>query len=176
MKYLLLLLFFSHFSFASGLSQKEKSEILSEHNNVRVQHSVQKLKWSNKLTRFAQVWASYLSKNNNCTMRHRPRNGKYQQRYGENIFWQSPLTWSNGVIEVIKVKPQKVVNAWAEEVDYYDYQSNTCQPGKMCGHYTQLIWSSSKYLGCAKAICSNKGQIWVCNYDPPGNYIGEKPY
>ena len=178
MRFLILLIFFSHYSFAD-LSRQEKFEILTEHNKVRAQynvHNVYNLQWSDKLTSFAKVWANYLSNDNNCTMRHRPRNGKYQQKYGENIFWSSPLKWSNGLIEVNKVKPKEVVKAWASEVEYYDYQSNTCQTGKMCGHYTQVIWHSSRYLGCAKAICPSKGQIWVCNYDPPGNYIGQKPY
>lgn len=27
---------------------------------------------------------------------------------------------------------------WHSEVNYYDYYSNWCTPGKMCGHYTQV--------------------------------------
>jgi hypothetical protein len=39
-------------------------------------------------------------------------------------------------------------------------------------------------LGCGVASCTENSpfgdggswQIWVCNYDPSGNYLGERPY
>lgn len=37
------------------------------------------------------------------------------------------------------------------------------------GHFTQLIWKGSKYLGCG--ISHDAEVIYVvCNYDPPGNW------
>ena len=35
------------------------------------------------------------------------------------------------------------------------------------GHYTAV--------GCSEAVC-DKTLIVVCNYDPPGNTIGRRPY
>ncbi|KAK6240534.1 hypothetical protein SCA6_005923 [Theobroma cacao] len=46
----------------------------------------------------------------------------------------------------------------------------------VCGHYTQVVWRNSVRLGCAKVRCSNGGTFIGCNYDPPGNFGGEKPY
>ena len=43
------------------------------------------------------------------------------------------------------------------------------------GHYTQMVWRETTALGCGEAIC-NKTLIVACNYDPPGNYIGRRPY
>ena len=40
------------------------------------------------------------------------------------------------------------------------------------GHFTQLVWAGSTSLGCAMARC-NDLDVWVCNYDPPGNVDGE---
>ena len=37
------------------------------------------------------------------------------------------------------------------------------------GHFTQLVWVNSTQLGCAMATCGGL-DIWVCNYNPPGNY------
>lgn len=56
--------------------------------------------------------------------------------------------------------------------------------GKICGHYTQLIWASSVKVGCARKTCStvyenpdfNGATIVVCDYSPAGNDIGQKPY
>jgi hypothetical protein len=42
-------------------------------------------------------------------------------------------------------------------------------------HYTQMIWRDTTALGCGEAIC-DKTLIVACNYDPPGNYIGRRPY
>lgn len=32
----------------------------------------------------------------------------------------------------------KVVNSWANESQYYEYNTGAC--GKVCGHYTQVCW------------------------------------
>ena len=45
----------------------------------------------------------------------------------------------------------------------------------MCGHYTQIVWETTQKVGCAKIQCDGF-DLWVCNYDPPGNWVGEKPY
>ena len=44
-----------------------------------------------------------------------------------------------------------------------------------CGHYTQVVWANTLSVGCGVAVCPT-GTIVVCNYAPPGNYVGEKPY
>jgi len=82
--------------------------------------------------------------------------------------------------------PAEVVAAWVGEDANYDYATNTCAPGQMCGHYTQVVWRDSVGLGCGMTNCTKNNpftangtgawQLWVCNYNPPGNYVGEKPY
>jgi hypothetical protein len=38
-----------------------------------------------------------------------------------------------------------------------------------------LVWNNTREVGCA--VASEPGrEVWVCNYDPPGNWIGERPY
>uniref|UniRef100_A0A2N9ERT0 SCP domain-containing protein n=1 Tax=Fagus sylvatica TaxID=28930 RepID=A0A2N9ERT0_FAGSY len=39
-----------------------------------------------------------------------------------------------------------------------------------------VVWRNSVRLGCAKVRCNSGGTFIGCNYDPPGNYVGEKPY
>ena len=45
----------------------------------------------------------------------------------------------------------------------------------MCGHYTQVVWRKSLRVGCGMATCGAT-EVWVCNYDPAGNWDGERPY
>ncbi|KAG4114361.1 hypothetical protein ERO13_D12G041532v2 [Gossypium hirsutum] len=65
---------------------------------------------------------------------------------------------------------------WVNEKANYNYNSNRCAAGKVCGHYTQVVWRNSVHLGCAKVKCNNGGTFIVCNYSPRGNIVGQKPY
>lgn len=54
---------------------------------------------------------------------------------------------------------------------------NSCghKPCSMCGHYTQMVWSSSRKIGCAKRKCGDKDYV-VCEYFPGGNIKGHLPF
>ena len=152
------------------------SGMLETHNQVRADVAVMPLIWSSQMTSYAQEWATYLANNNNCEMRHRSAAGINPLNVGENLFWGSAVTFSDGRTEIQAVTPTQVARAWADEKTDYNYASNTCAQGKICGHYTQMVWNTTTEVGCGMAICPDKGQIWVCNYNPPGNYNGVKPY
>ena len=95
---------------------------------------------------------------------------------GENLFWASPLNYSDGSSAVQIITPTQVVDNWASEKADYNYASNTCAAGKVCGHYTQVVWRSTVEIGCGRAVCQDNSQVWVCNYNPAGNIIGQRPY
>jgi uncharacterized protein YkwD len=128
-----------------------------EHNKHRRLKKLPDLVWDEDIAAYAQQWANNL-KNNGCKMQHRTN-----RKYGEN------LAWAGGQV----LKPASVVQMWADEEKDYDYSRNSCSA--VCGHYTQVVWKNSKKVGCGYATCG-KSEIWVCNYDPPGNYVGQKPY
>lgn len=147
--------------------------IVAAHNRWRAQVGVEALSYSPELAASAQAWADELKQTHHCRMRH----SKAEGRYGENLYWASALVWSDGRRELSKVPPVQVVAAWGSEQRDYDYASNRCAPGKMCGHYTQLVWQASTQVGCARAVCEDsQEQVWVCQYQPAGNVVGRKPY
>lgn len=154
--------------------------MLESHNRVRAAVGVAPLTWSSTMTGYAQEWATYLANQNNCQMQHRSVAGIDPLKAGENLYWASPLTrtYSDGRKEtsVQAITPSQVADAWASEQADYDYASNRCASGKICGHYTQMVWRTTLEVGCGMAVCPDKGQIWVCSYNPPGNWVGEKPY
>ncbi|WGZ94471.1 MAG: CAP domain-containing protein [Candidatus Thiothrix putei] len=152
------------------------TEMLDSHAQARAAVAVMPLIWSSQMTDYAQQWANHLATNNGCQMQHRSVAGMNPLNAGENLYWASAVQWTDGRTEVQNITSAHVASAWASEIADYDYASNTCVPGKMCGHYTQMVWRNSTEVGCAMAICPDKGQIWVCNYNPPGNVLGEKPY
>lgn len=128
------------------------------HNQYRGEVGVAALTWSPTIARYAQDWANQLAANG-CQIAHRPN-----RPYGENLFWTTQ-----------SVTSQYVVDFWAAERANYDIETNSCSSGNVCGHYTQIVWAATTQIGCGMATCGTK-QIWVCNYDPPGNVLGQKPY
>lgn len=143
-----------------GSEPTEFAGIIAAHNTWRKQVNVLDLTWSEDAAKLAQGWANSLQEQG-CVMQHNPNRGFY----GENIYWSSGFTPT----------AQQVVDAWGSEISDYDYANNRCAEGKVCGHYTQVVWRDTQQVGCGKATCGNQ-QVWVCNYSPPGNYIGQKPY
>lgn len=171
-KKLIFIIIYVLFSVQSyALSGYEKNKILLAHNEVRYQHGLPNLKWSDDLSQNASQWVGKLASERGCKMVHSGMSG-----LGENLFWSSPLVYTTSRKEVANVSPTDVVNAWATEEKYYNIASNRCSFGKVCGHYTQLVWRDTVRVGCAKVICDDKSQVWSCNYSPPGNYVGQKPY
>jgi pathogenesis-related protein 1 len=140
-------------SSAAGIKQ-----MVDAHNTWRQDLGVKPLTWSPKLAAFAQEWADKLAAENE--FKHRT-----DHHYGENL----------AAAQGQSMSPTGVVKMWGEEVKDYNYNSNSCKPGEMCGHYTQLVWHKTTEVGCAKSKAIDK-EVWVCNYNPPGNYQGEKPY
>jgi uncharacterized protein YkwD len=144
---------------SSGIAQ----EMLAAHNQWRSQVGVPPLQWSNQLANYAQEWADRLAAQN--TFEHRQNN-----RYGENLFWGSGRRWS----------PTEVVGNWGSESRYFipgRAFPNLSSTGNWqdVGHYTQIIWRNTTEVGCGVARSGNR-EVWVCNYNPPGNYSGQRPY
>lgn len=156
---LLLFLFTSiQLLFAQKADDKEVELLIERHNYWRSDVGVDEIKYSNELAEVANKWAVEL-KAQGCAFKHS------QNAYGENLFKGTVGYYTAG----------DAVDSWGAEKQNFDYKKNKCDAGKMCGHYTQIVWKNTTEVGCAKTIC-NGSVIWVCNYNPPGNYVGQKPY
>jgi len=73
------------------------------------------------------------------------------------------------------------LSRWLDEQFNWNCQTNG-NNGGVVGHYTQMVWSASKQLGCAAVVCNSNspfggrfGSRWtnvVCHYGPAGNVNG----
>jgi pathogenesis-related protein 1 len=131
-------------------------EMMTAHNSVRARLGLPPLSWSDELAEYARKWASTLIARGEFS-----HSGS--SRYGENLF----------EIAGASATADDVVAAWASEAKSYNYRNNTCS-GR-CGHYTQIVWRDTKLLGCGVAR-NRMREVWVCDYEPPGNIVGERPY
>jgi len=141
---------------AAAADQSLAGQMLAAHNAVRAEVKTRPLEWSDKLAEAAQNWANRLIVEHTLAHQQHPN-------YGENLF---EANGSNAT-------PEEVVKRWAAEASNYDYKTNRCRGA--CGHYTQIVWRDTRRVGCAVARSPGR-EVWVCEYDPPGNYVGQRPY
>jgi uncharacterized protein YkwD len=138
----------------NGLKETEISAILEAHNKIRADVGLSKLKWNCRLADLAQEWATL---------------GKFEHRanpvYGENLF----------VSTETDIFPAGGVQNWLTEKSFWNNSAGTCQTGKTCVHYTQMVWRKTTEIGCGiNRKASGKWKLLlVCNYSPIGNYAGK---
>ena len=138
---------------SAGLNAAQQA-VLARHNQHRADHCAPPLQWSPKLAAVAQQWADQL-KQNGCAFEH-----SQNSPYGENLSFFAPVGSSS---------PEEVVTGWYSEVSEYDYANPAF--GMNTGHFTQVVWRGTTGVGCGQSQC-NGGELWVCNYNPPGNMSG----
>ncbi|KAB1208285.1 Basic form of pathogenesis-related protein 1 [Morella rubra] len=139
-----------------SVAQNTHQDFLDAHNAARDEVGVGPLKWNHTLQAYARDYAT--KRINDCAMEHS------MGPYSENL--------AGGIASTTAVEG---VNLWVEEKKFFDYKSNSCVGGE-CRHYTQVIWRDTKYVGCARVYCKTGGIFIICDYDPPGNNDGERPY
>ena len=141
----------------SALTDAERQTLVDAHNAWRRRYGTADVVWSDSLGAYAQAWADHLAAEG-MALRHRSPN-----TFGENLFWAKGARRS----------VQDVVDAWGSEEKLYDHAENNWWP--RAAHFSQLIWKSTREVGCGVARVGDQ-EIWVCNYDPRGNWSGELPY
>ncbi|KAI9177340.1 hypothetical protein LWI28_013947 [Acer negundo] len=138
-------------------AQDSPRDFLNAHNAARAEMGVRNLTWNNTVASYAQNYAN--QRMGDCMLVH--SGGPY----GEN------LAGSTG-----NLSGKAAVGLWVSEKTDYDTITNTCRDGKVCGHYTQVVWQDSQHLGCGEVQCKNGGSFICCNYDPPGNFLGSRQF
>ncbi|KAJ4716076.1 Pathogenesis-related protein 1 [Melia azedarach] len=137
-------------------AQNSPQDYLRAHNEARARVGVGQMRWDNRVAAYAQNYAN--QRKGDCRLVH--SGGPY----GENIAWSSGDLTGTAAVKL-----------WVDERPRYNYNSNSCVGGE-CRHYTQVVWRNSVRLGCAKVRCNNGGTFVICNYDPPGNFVNQRPY
>ena len=134
---------------------------LKKHNFYRIKHGAQPVQLSEELLKISQDYAENLASQGcklvHTTNRYTPA-GVY---FGENLYMSSKMANKGAATD-----------DWYSEEPKYDY----CNPGitSGSGHFTQVVWKNSKYVGFGYAQNVNSGcSVVVGQYIPGGNYGGQ---
>jgi hypothetical protein len=135
---------------ALAATASEIQEWLDAHNDRRALHGVPAVTWSDTVATSAQTWADA------CPSSHSG------SQYGENLAFATYL-----------LSPTEVVELWYSEEPLYDYDNPGWDPAY--GHFTQVVWKNTLQIGCGYRTGCSTGwpNVWVCQYNPPGNYLGQ---
>lgn len=135
-------------------------EVLAAHNNERAQYGAQPLQWNPALEANATAYANQLAQTGRRV--HAARDGRGIER--ENLS-QGMLGWNTN----------QMMASWIGEKQFFTPGTfpNVCNGDwSRCGHYTQMIWSTTTDIGCGMA--QGSGFNWlVCRYSPGGNKDGK---
>lgn len=178
-------------------TKEEVAKFVQAHNEVRKAVGSPPVEWSENLAQFASEWlVSQKEKVQRLAEEGQFPNPGHRdtgQKYGENL-----ALWG-GTPGAVSSAPEKAVADWLKEKPGFD-KLNQIKPyvvgdeqGQVdennnpiiVGHYTQLVWKTTKRIGAARQIIEisdDKGRpvkkyvVVLSNYDPPGNVLGRKPY
>lgn len=174
------------------LEGEEQAAFLKAHNDARAERGVEPLTWSNDIATYALAWLnqskqSYQDAWRNgqpLMLKHRP-----DRKYGENLAcWFGSGGVSNQAMDAVAI--------WLGEKPAFDklnsdprnpyfIRGTEVSSGPDCViHYTQIVWKNTKRIGAAKYIDTYLDKnhvrqtmvVIICNYDPPGNILGQKPF
>ncbi len=152
------------------------NDILKAHNTYRTEVGDPPLQWSNTVAQSALSWAETMASTyHNCV-----HSGAHQESgHGENCAGGSAGYFSPTQLIDIQWGAEKknfIPGCTFKGLTRNDPCSKTGNWLDI-GHYTQIVWRKTTEVGCGFVRDSvSNYDFLVCQYNPPGNIIGEKVY
>ncbi|KAF5900736.1 Golgi-associated plant pathogenesis-related protein 1-like, partial [Clarias magur] len=142
----------SSITFSAAMADASfKANFLAKHNEYRNKHGAPALTISQDLCSSAQTWADHLLSKK--TLQHSKSDN------GENLYYfqsSSPK----------KLTGEEPVDSWYSEIKDYNFSNPGF--GSNTGHFTQVVWTSTKEVGVGLAT-DGKTVFVVGQYKPAGN-------
>ncbi|XP_044762206.1 venom allergen 5-like [Coccinella septempunctata] len=164
--------------YESGLSQGDRNFIVNQHNYLRGLVAAGKVPGQPRATNMKQIrYSLELEKKaqevaNTCEFKHVTITGTSWGWVGQNLYLFMSTGYGKGP------NWHDAIQSWFNEHKIYRFGSPF---SAATGHYTQLVWANTDHVGCGYAYYNKGGyfryqKLYVCNYGPGGNYIGQNPY
>jgi pathogenesis-related protein 1 len=159
----------------SKLTNAEIDEILRIHNQARSKVGVGPLEWDCTLAKYAQRWVDQDKWKHSSDADYKSHLPPSYAFTGENL---AVVAGSRRQIT------KEGIALWLSEQKDWNASTAQCQDGKICTHYTQVVWRKTTKIGCGiNRNATVMGPRWrgqtqflSCNYNPAGNVRGQKPY
>ncbi|KAK1932766.1 SCP-like extracellular protein family protein [Babesia divergens] len=132
--------------------------MLAALNSYRDFHSSPHLEWSSKLASDARRSANELSRRVSCNL---------------PLYYRDEIGTNYVASDVASFTEELAARFWYEGHSDYDFQEGGPEnrnPNVLS--FTQLVWKSSKDVGCGVACCDKERLILVCRFHPAGNIQG----
>jgi hypothetical protein len=171
----------------SNLSLSTINSLLRAHNNARRivtprPSNMKMVTWNDLLARHGH---NFITNCANPFMQHSSSNSRRNvggfAYVGENLAGSDSPTMTESDFSFF-------AQMWLDEKDFYTWAAapcgssdicGTCVPGKMCGHYTQMVWnnpnSPTTQIGCAYSNACGDAR-YICLYGNGGNVYGSSPW
>eukprot|EP00794_Sanderia_malayensis_P019050 gene19050-20963_t len=138
------------------------SQGLEAHNTFRKIHNANEMVLDNEMSVGCEEYAKTLARSDSFVLQHS------DSEDGENIAFKcAPASEMSG---------KEATKNWYEEVCNKDYDFSSNIHTTSTGHYTQVVWKSSKKFGIGRHV-KRKGPLIctyvVARYRPPGNVDGK---
>jgi len=152
---------------ATGFDNNLNQRLLASHNRERASLGIPPLAWNELLERDARLYAQHLVRVGYLV--HSEDAPGETDPQGENL-WAGTRGYYG---------PESMVGLWISEKD--DFKEGIFPNNSVSGdlekvaHYTQVMWRSSRAVGCAVAH-GRADDFLVCRYSEGGNVIGERPF
>jgi pathogenesis-related protein 1 len=159
----------------SKLTNSEIDEILQIHNQARSKVGVEPLQWDCTLAKYAQRWVDQ-------------DKWKHSSAADYKSFLPPSYAFTGENLAVVAGSRRQItkegIALWLSEQKDWNASASQCKNGKICTHYTQVVWRKTSKIGCGiNRNATVMGPRWrgqtqflSCNYNPAGNVKGQKPY
>ena len=138
------------------------TNLFNLHNTLRKKHKSPSLSKSTEVAKFAKQATDHCSKLGKLEhTTHAYKNTVISQ----NLFVAG---WAPSADDVVQ-------GWYYEEEPHYDYAKGQSKDGEVTGHFTAMIWKSTKEVGCAYTYGKwgkSNGYYVACEYYPTGNSPG----
>lgn len=111
---------------------------------------------------------------NTCTFEHTCSRTPSYSSVGQNIFMKSSSRGPPSFSKEIRT----AIGSWYGEIKHTNadlIKKFKVPPGPQIGHFTQVVWAKTKYVGCGGTTFGKQLMI-VCNYAPAGNFLNQPVY
>lgn len=144
-----------------GFEPEDLVGMVAAHNEARARIGLSALTWSGELASRAKAVTEIASRGS-CSMSAAERAASAKKGA---FFWAAGIRRVAGADMPQEFSTSYPVALWSDARSDYDTTRKICRTGSpACESYSRMISPVARTVGCARTICPNQSQVWICLY------------